>query len=198
LRSIKESRMAETQTRLMTCEEFYQWQLDQDERYELVDGVPVPLRAMTGASNVHDVILVNCIGQLYTHLRGKPCRVASADTALRTSIRTARRPDVTVDCAPHDGRSYEAHRPTVVIEVLSPSTRKIDRFTKLEEYRRHPSLRHILLIDPDAVAAKLYSRPDEGAWSDVDLIGRDAVVDLSAIEVALPLAALYERTDLPA
>src|SRR5271170_7958511 len=42
--------MAETQMRSMTPEEFYQWQLDQDERYELVDGVPVPLRAMTGAS----------------------------------------------------------------------------------------------------------------------------------------------------
>ena len=189
--------MAETQMRLMTCEEFYQWQLDQDERYELVEGVPVPLRAMTGASNVHDVILINCIGQLYVHLRGKPCRVASADTALRTSIRTSRRPDVTVDCAPPEGRSYEAGRPTVVIEVLSPSTRKIDRFTKLEEYRRHPSLRHILLIDPDSVAAKLYSRPDEGAWSDMDLIGREAVIALSAIEVALPLAALYERIELP-
>ena len=56
--------MAETQMRSMTPEEFYEWQLDQDERYELVEGVPVPLRAMTGASNVHDVILVNCIGQL--------------------------------------------------------------------------------------------------------------------------------------
>ena len=42
--------MAETQMRSMTPEEFYQWQLDQDERYELVEGVPVPLRAMTGAS----------------------------------------------------------------------------------------------------------------------------------------------------
>ena len=62
----------------------------------------------------------------------------------------------------------------------------------------HPSLRHILLIDPDAVAAKLYSRPDEGAWSDVDLTGGDAVIELSAIEVALPLAALYERIELPA
>jgi Uma2 family endonuclease len=105
LRSIKESGMAETQMRSMTPEEFYQWQLDQDERYELVEGVPAPLRAMTGASNVHHAILVNCIGQLYAHLRGKPCRVASADTALRTSIRTSRRPDVTVDCAPLDGRS---------------------------------------------------------------------------------------------
>ena len=123
--------------------------------------------------------------------------MASANTALRTAPRTARRPNVSVDCAPPRAASYEAHRPTVVIEVLSPSTRKIDRFTKLEEYRRHPSLRHILLIDPDAVAAKLYSRPDEGAWSDVDLIGSDAVIEFSAIEVALPLGALYERIELP-
>ncbi len=190
--------MAEAQVRTMTADEFYQWQLDQDERYELVDGVPAPLRAMTGASNAHDVILVNCIIELGTRLRGKPCRVASAETALRTSIRSARRPDVTVDCAPPEAKSYEAHRPTVVVEVLSPSTRKIDRFTKLEEYRRHPSLRHILLVDPDAVAAKLYSRVDEGAWSDVDLIGEDAVVSLPAIDVTLPLSALYERLDMPA
>ena len=185
--------MAEAKTRTMTVEQFFQWQLDQDERYELVEGVPVPLRAMTGASNVHDVILVNCIIELGSRLRGKPCRVASADTALRTSIRTARRPDVTVDCAFPEERSYEARRPTVVVEVLSPSTRKFDRFTKLDEYRRHPSLRHILLIDPDSVAAKLYSRPDEGAWSDVDLAGKDAVIALEAIEVSLPLGALYER-----
>jgi Uma2 family endonuclease len=187
--------MAEAKTRTMTVDEFYQWQLDQDERYELVDGIPVPLRAMTGASNVHDVILVNCIAELHARLRGKPCRVASADTALRTSIRTSRRPDVTVDCAPPEKTSYEARRPTVVVEVLSPSTRKIDRFTKLEEYRRHPGLRHILLIDPDSVSAKLYSRPDDGAWSDAELIGADALVALTAIDVSLPLGALYERVN---
>jgi Uma2 family endonuclease len=190
--------MAEAQTRTMTVEEFYQWQLDQDERYELVEGVPVPLRAMTGASNVHDVILVNCIIELGNRLRGKPCRVASADTALRTSIRSARRPDVTVDCAAAEKNSYEARRPTVVVEVLSPSTRKIDRFTKLEEYRRHPGLRHILLVDPDNVSAKLYSRPDEGVWSDVELIGAEALIALTAIEVSFPLGALYERVDLEA
>ncbi len=190
--------MAEAHVRTMTVEEFYRWQLDQDERYELVEGVPVPLRAMTGASNAHDVILVNCIVELGTRLRGKPCRVASADTALRTSIRSSRRPDVTVDCAPPQPGSYEAHRPTVVVEVLSPSTRKIDRFTKLEEYRRHPSLRHILLVDPDSVAAKLYTRADEGAWFDEDLVGGEAVIALPAIDVTLPLSALYERLEMPA
>lgn len=185
--------MGEVQTRTMSVEEFYRWQLDQDERYELVEGVPVPLRAMTGASNVHDVILTNVIGLLWTALRGKPCRVASADTAVRTAIRSARRPDVTVECAPHAKDSYEARKPTVVVEVLSPSTRKIDQFTKLEEYRRHPSLRHILLIDPDSISAKLYSRPEDGAWSDVDLLGTEARIDLTAIDVDLPLGDIYER-----
>jgi Uma2 family endonuclease len=187
--------MAEPGLRLMTPDEFYKWQLDQDERYELVEGVPVPLRAMTGASNVHDVILVNCLADLHSRLRGKPCWVASADTALRTSIRNSRRPDVTVDCAPPDGKSYEARQPAVV-EVLSPSTRKIDRFTKLDEYRRHPTLRHILLIDPDRVSAKLYSRPEGGEWSDVDLLGKDAIIDFAAIDVSLPLGALYDRLEI--
>lgn len=188
--------MAEARPRSMTADEFYLWQLDQDERFELVDGFPVPLRAMTGASNAHDVILVNCIAELHARLRGTPCRVASADTALRTAIRNCRRPDVTVDCAPPQASSYEAHRPTVVVEVLSPSTSKFDRFTKLDEYRRHPTLRHILLVDPDSVAAKLYSRPDEGAWSAVDLVGKDAIVDLPAIGTALPLGTLYDRLEM--
>ena len=188
--------MAEPGLRLMTPDEFFLWQLDQDERYELVEGVPTPLRAMTGASNVHDVILINCILELGDRLRGKPCRVASADTALRTSIRNCRRPDVTVDCAPPDEKSFEARRAAVVVEVLSPSTRTIDRFTKLDEYRRHPTLRHILLIEPASFAAKLYSRPEGGEWLDADLLGKNAVIDLAAIDVSLPLGSLYERLEI--
>ncbi|MFI5016191.1 MAG: Uma2 family endonuclease [Hyphomicrobiales bacterium] len=185
--------MAEPSSRLMTPEEFFEWQRDQDERYELVDGAPRPLRAMTGASNAHDVIVVNCIIQIGNRLEGMPCRVSTADTAVRTKIRTLRRPDVTVECAPPERKSYEALEPRVVVEALSPSTSKFDRFTKLDEYRRHPTIRHVLLIDPDMIAAKLYSRPREGESGDVELLGRDAVIELSEIDVSLPLGTLYAR-----
>ena len=185
--------MAEPSLRLMTAEEFFEWQRAQVERYELVDGAPRPLRAMTGTSNAHDVIVVNCIIQIGSRLEGKPCRVTTAGAAVRTKIRTLRRPDVTVECAPPEPNSYEAHKPTVVAEVLSPSTSKIDRFTKLDEYRRHPTIRHVLLIDPDMIAAKLYSRLEQGEWNDVDLAGGDAVLELSAIDVSLPLGELYAR-----
>src|ERR1700722_3753779 len=106
---------------MMTVEEFYQWQLDQDERYELVEGVPVPLRAMTGASNVHDVILVNCIGQLGAICEGG--RAGWPAPTRRSAPRLERRAAPMFPSPRAD--SYEAHRPTVVIEVLSPSTRKI-------------------------------------------------------------------------
>lgn len=187
--------MAEPRPRTMTVEEFYIWQLDQDERYELVDGVPVPLRAMTGASNYHDVLVVNLIAALVPALRGKPCRVATADTAVRTSIHSTRRPDVTIECADPERNVYEARNPVAVFEVLSPSTRKIDRFTKLDEYRRHPAIRHIVLIDPDLVSAKHYRR-DGDTWADEDLSDPDGVIALDAAGVTLRLGDLYERLDL--
>lgn len=181
----------------MSVEEFYAWQRDQPVRYELIDGVPVRLRGMTGANHVHDLILTNVLALLWIALRGKPCRVASADMAIRTAIRSTRRPDVMVECAHYDKDSVEARNPSVVVEVLSPSTRKIDQFTKLDEYRRHPTLRHILLIDPDNISAKLYSRAEGDAWTDADLQGAEAPVTLSAVEVELRLGDFYERLTMP-
>ena len=84
-----------------------------------------------------------------------------------------------------------------VFEVLSPSTRKIDRFTKLEEYRRHPTLRHIVLVDPDAISAKHYHRGEGGEWTDEDLNEADSVIAIEAAGVSLRLGDLYERVELP-
>ena len=67
------------QHRTMTVEEFLEWNLSQDQRYELVDGVPVPLRAMAGAKAEHDTIVVNLIAALHSQLRGSPCKPRTAD-----------------------------------------------------------------------------------------------------------------------
>ena len=139
--------MAEAQ-RLMTPEEFFQWQLDQDDLYELVEGVPVRmLKMMTGASRQHDLVVVNVIALLRAQLRGTRCLPTTDDIAVRTKIRTIRRPDVTVECAELVRDTYEAHEPKLVVEVLSPTTTGIDRFRKLEEYKQHPTLAYVLLIE---------------------------------------------------
>jgi Uma2 family endonuclease len=118
--------MAEAKHKEMTADEFLIWCLSQDERYELVDGFPVPLRAMTGASTLHDQIAVNTIASLHAQLRGTGCRPTTPDVALRTAIKRVRRPDVTIECAPPESKSYESRNPIATFDVLSPTTRKTD------------------------------------------------------------------------
>lgn len=153
----------------LTVEEFLEWNLSQDQRYELVDLLPVPLRALAGAKAEHDTIVVNLIAALHTQLRGHHCKPRTADTALRTKIKNVRRPDVTIECAQLEKGSLEARNPTAVFEVLSPTTRKIDRSVKLEEYHRHPSLRTIIHVDPDVMDVIVYTHNASGDWDDTRL-----------------------------
>ena len=189
--------MTEAARKLMTVEEFFDWCRTQDERYELVDGSPVPLRAMSGASMSHDAIAVNLIIGLGNQLRGTGCRPTTPDAGLRTAIRRVRRPDVTIECAPPSATSYEAKNPIAVLEILSPTTRKNDRNIKLPEYLRHPSLRTVVLIDPDVMDVLVYFREAGGDWQDERLYLPDHRLQLRGTPAVLTLADIYEGVALP-
>jgi Uma2 family endonuclease len=189
--------MADAARPTMTPEDFFIWQRDQDELYELVDGHPVPRhRMMTGASMQHDRVTVNIIGSLYAQLRGKPCRPTTADIALRTSIRGLRRPDVMVECAPLVQDTYEAREPRLVVEVASPSTTSIDQTRKVEDYKRHPTLAAILLVEPQKPQALLYRRSGAG-WEIETFEGLEVVIDLTEIGATLAMADLYDGLAFP-
>jgi Uma2 family endonuclease len=174
----------------MTVEEFFDWQRVQDKNYELVDGLPVlTVKAMTGASDRHDRITVNAIGTLFQQLRGKPCRPKTSDTSIRT-FRGTRRPDVTIECGKPDPRDMAADEPRMVIEVLSPSTMRFDRFQKLGEYQQHPAIRVILVVDSEAPQVTVWRRDGE-RWATEELEGLDAVLALPEIDATLPLSELY-------
>lgn len=176
--------------KLMTPDEFLVWCLDQEDRWELVNGMPI--RMMTGATHAHDDVVVNLIAELHGQLKGKRCKPKTADIAARMPEGNIRRPDVTVDCGPADRKALESAAPTVFFEVLSKSTRAFDIARKPEEYKRVRSLRNIVLIDPDLPRAMVWERADEAtAWSYRDFDGLDGRIDLPAIEVVLPMAAIY-------
>lgn len=182
--------MGERLQKKMTVEEFFDWQLKQDRNFELVDGIPVmTVKAMTGASDQHDRVTVNAIATLHRKLRGKPCRPKTSDTSVVT-FRGTRRPDVLVECGKPSPRAMAADEPRVVIEILSPSTTRYDRFQKLSEYQQHRSIRVILLVDTDAPQATVWRREGE-TWKSHEVAGLDAVIDLPEIETDLPLADLY-------
>ncbi|KQQ39221.1 hypothetical protein ASF58_22705 [Methylobacterium sp. Leaf125] len=189
--------MADSARLTMTPEDFFVWQRDQDELYELVDGQPVPRhRMMTGASMQHDRATVNVIVSLGTQLRGTSCRPTTADIALRTSIRGLRRPDVMVECAPLVPDTYEAREPKLVVEVASPSTTTIDQTRKVEDFKRHPTLASVLLVETLKPQALLYRRLGEG-WDIETFEGLDAVIALPEIGATLSLAEIYDGLSFP-
>lgn len=181
----------------MTVEEFFEWQQLQPMNYELVDGLPIPtVKAMTGASDRHDAVTVNAVSALALRLRGKPCFPRTQDRSIRT-WRGSRRPDVFVECGKPEPRSMAAAEPRVVIEILSPSTARFDRFQKLDEYQRQPLIRVILLVDTDQPRVIVWPRGEDG-WSATEASGLDAVIFLPEIDAELPLADLFDRLEFPA
>ena len=169
--------------------EFFAWLQRRDTRHELVDGAP---RAMVGASQRHDRIVMNLLLALGTRLRGSPCRTGTSDTAVRIPNRNIRYPDAVVDCGRFDEAAMTASEPTLVAEVFSPSTALFDQTEKLEEYRSVPGLRHILMIDPDQPRLRLHTRGADGQWGSEPHAGLASEVPIPVLGLALPLAELYE------
>lgn len=183
---------AATAGRRMTVAEFFAWQAQQEHNYELVDGIPVlPVKSMTGASDRHDRVTVNAIGSLFAQLRGSQCRVSTSDKSVLTGVRTTRRPDLSVECGSPSLDSMATDRPTVVIEVLSPSTMRYDRIKKLSEYQTTDGIDVILLVDTQRPRVMVYRR---GAlqWSVDEVAGLDGIVALPEVNAQLALAELYD------
>ncbi|NDW07873.1 Uma2 family endonuclease [Jiella pacifica] len=190
--------MSDAQTiKRMTPDEFYAWQLDQEQNYELVDGIPVlPAKAMTGASRRHDIITVNILRLLANQLRGKLCRPHTDDMSVRNPNGNLRRPDIIVDCKGGPDRSMETGEPRVLIEVLSPSTMAFDRFRKVEEYKTNDGVRVVLLVASESAEVIVWRRGGEGAdaWRSEIVEGLAATIDLPEIGCELALEEVYEDT----
>ena len=174
----------------MSAAGFLDWDLEQpDCRHELVDGVPV---AMTGARQRHDEVVINTMLLIGPQLRAGPCRLFTADVAVRVPNGNVRRPDVGVHCGSFDDAATYAAAPRLVVEVLSPSTRAFDLARKLEEYKSIDSLDHILLVDPDAPEIILWARTAEQPWTHEIREGLDATIAMPALNISLRLADLYD------
>lgn len=172
----------------MTAEEFFRWHVAQERRYELVDGAPV---LMAGANLRHAQIVSNTMFAIRSRLGAGGCRPFTSDTAIRIPAGNIRYPDLSVDCGRLVDDSMHAVEPRVVVEVLSRSPAIFDQTEKLEEYRTVPDLMHVLVVNSDQPEARLHTRTESG-WTSVRLDTPDAVVALTAIDVAFPLAALHE------
>ncbi len=154
---------------------------------------------MAGASPVHNLIMVRCSSLLERALPEDSCFVLSSDQHVVSPENQADfMPDVTVVCGSSlDQLAYRLPNPTMVVEVLSPSTRGHDLGNKLTEYQRIPSMRAILYIDSESITVRLWQRPENSTWTAEPAFFQDpeARVDLP-IGVSFVVKDLYRGTGL--
>jgi Uma2 family endonuclease len=157
------------------------------------------IEAMAGASLEHNQIVVNLVRELSNRLLDGPCNVLASD--MRVWIESARRyvyPDVLVVCGEprFQDREFDTLlNPTVIVEVLSPSTERKDRGKKFVAYRTMDSLREYVLVDSESVLVEVFSRRDD-QWVLTAARDRQAAVRLQAIDCELPLERIYARVEV--
>lgn len=148
---------------VMSSAEFLAWELEQTERHEFVDG---EIFAMVGADDRHVTTSGNIYMALRRHLTGSPCRTYMSD--MRVNVKASGSyfyPDVVVTCSAADKWNKRVKsEPTLVVEVLSPSTEAFDRGMKFVHYRTLPSLREYVVVDVDARAVEVYRIGADGLW----------------------------------
>jgi Uma2 family endonuclease len=174
-----------------TVVEFQEWHARQPERWEFVDGRP---RLMAPASMTHSILKRNVLRALARALAGSGCEVLVDGPQILTDEISAI-PDVVVTGAPIDLSTPVVAEPTIIVEVMSPSSEADDTLRKWFSYRKIASLKHYLVLAQDRRLVQIHSRAGD-LW-------RERFVSEGAIELDDPplrveVADLYAATELAA
>lgn len=180
-----------------TFREYLAHEAASNTKHEYLDG---QIYAMAGGTPEHSALIASVTTHLSNSVRGGTCRVHMADLRIRVAeTGLATYPDVTVVCGPWERDPDDVHtivNPTVIVEVLSPSTEAYDRGEKLEHYKRIPTLRACLLVAHDRREIEIWSRTDSGPWTRA-LTTPGATVVVDALNARLDVDTVYEDAKEP-
>ena len=185
------------QKKLYTIEEYLEMENAALEKHEYYKG---EIFAMSGASARHNVISSNLIISLGISLKGKSCQPYGSDMRIHipeNSLFTY--PDISIICGDvtiSDEDENTAIGPTVIIEILSPSTRNYDRGEKFMLYRAIPALKNYILVDSESVHVEHFAINKEGLWQLKEYNKINEEIFIETLNISLPMKEVYERSKL--
>ena len=177
-----------------SLEEYFALEDASDARFEYWDG---DILCMNGGNRAHGTISSNVHYSLAAGLRGGKCRAYTGDMAVYTpTLLPYRYPDASVVCGEPEFKHIKGHdalvNPVVVVEVLSPSTAKLDEGPKFVAYQAVATLHEYLLVSQDEPRVTRYTRLGGDSWERRDVADLDASLELESIGCALKLRDLYD------
>jgi Uma2 family endonuclease len=175
-----------------SIEAFLSHEFEDDLPRELVDGIAVAHAAL---SPEHGRIVANLSRAIGNALNqaGSRCFVeagSGVEPRRRRRRPTYRVPEVLIRCP--TAESGDSQHPAIVIEVLSPSNMASEMGDKARDYKSIPSIRQIIHIAQDRFLCSFQRRAGD-LWIVEDIEGRDAALSLDGLDIAIPLALVYEN-----
>ena len=180
----------------MTVEAYFQLDYTYpNAKYEYQEGI---VWLMAGGSREHDTIAFNMRTALKQQLRTGPCFVVGSDMRVKVSESSYYFPDVTVSCDVADRRRGNTliRSPRIVVEVLSPSTEKLDRNEKMKRYQDKATIQEVLLISQFDAYIEVFRRGsgDVMSW-DYATYGLGEVVAIDSLDIQISIEEIYEDID---
>ncbi len=158
--------------------------------------------AMAGAGNRHNIIFMNLLIDLGYKSKGKSCRPYGSDLRVyipENSLYTY--PDISFFCGDLLNNLHKGDDnfigPVIIIEILSPSTKRYDRGQKFELYKDIPTLKEYILVDSESVYVEAFRKDENGNWQEEVYNQLHESLLLPFVKLSVSLEDIYADTHLP-
>lgn len=201
---VKESAVAYGNNKF-TEDEYLQMEEKSSEKHEFYSGEIFLLHAgevsaMSGSKITHNIISGNIFGEIKQKLKGKSCQPFNSDQRIYIPTNTLYTyPDISIVCGKpetKDDDELNLLNPTVIIEILSSSTKGYDRGDKFKLYRDIKSLKEFILVDSKSVTVEAFRINEGGHWELEEYKTIDGNLLMKAVQLTIPLKDIYEGTKL--
>ena len=176
-----------------TIAEYLEMEEAATEKHEYYQG---EIFAMSGSKVPHNIIAGNTFGSLIYKLKGKSCRPFNSNQRIHIEKNTLfTYPDISIICGEIitlNNDDCNVVNPTVIIEVLFPSTKDYDRGEKFKLYRDITTLKEYILIDSASINIEAFYINEHGNWELKEYKGIDETLYLQSIQISLELKEIYE------
>jgi Uma2 family endonuclease len=185
-------------TDYISVEEYFLLEEAAPEKHEYFSG---NVTAMAGATEEHNSIVSNIIGEVRNKLKGKDCKIFPSDLRVTTPAgKSYFYPDASIVCGPTQkqaGVFDTLLNPVVIFEVISEGTEKIDRGYKFFYYQQIPSLQEYVLVDSRTYFIEVIRRQADGLWQFDKYKKADGSFMLNAIDASLSFEEIYDQVQIP-
>ena len=178
----------------MSIEAYLEMENAADEKHEYYNG---EIFAMSGAKVSHNIIAGNLFALLFNKLKGKKCKPFNSDQRIHipsNSLFTY--PDISIICGEVitlNNDDYNVLNPTVVVEVLSKSTKNYDRGEKFKLYRDIKTLKEYILVDSESIHIEIFRLNANSHWELEEYNSLTNAVTIKAVDETIFLSEIYDN-----